>query len=92
MAEASLNIESEEFMTLLGEALRAGPASPEWHQAVGILRAHGGDSDEYQMLCAARERLESGKEYRSLRAGPGFGKKSWKASTARSVGCTNPRC
>jgi len=75
MAEPTLNIESEEFTNLLAEALRAGPASPQWHQAVGILGAHGSEGDQYKLLCAARERLESGKEYRSVRAGPGFGKK-----------------
>ena len=61
-------------MTLLTDALRAGPGSPEWHQAVGVLRASGGDknADEYQMLVRAREDLESGRDYRAVRAGAGF--------------------
>ncbi len=62
----------------------AGPGSPEWHQAVARLReagagngdsGKGGKTDEYRMLIAAREHLESGKEYRSVRAGAGFTRK-----------------
>jgi len=80
-------LDSEPFMELLTDALRAGPGSPQWHQAVGAVRAarharlHGGavpDSglaDEYALLCAAREDLESGKDYRSVHAGPGFARK-----------------
>jgi hypothetical protein len=69
-----MDLESEQFMTLLTDALRAGPGSPEWHQAVGVLRASGGDAqaDEYQMLVRAREDLESGRDYRAVRAGAGF--------------------
>jgi hypothetical protein len=71
------DLQSEEFMTLLTDALRAGPGSPEWHQAVGVLKASGanGDADEYQMLVRAREDLESGRDYRAVRPGPGFSRK-----------------
>src|SRR5215204_5175060 len=66
-------IESDPFLTLLTHALRAGPGSPEWHQAVGKLRGEGADgSDEYKLLAAAREHLESGRDFRAVRAGPGF--------------------
>jgi hypothetical protein len=70
----SMDLESEQFMTLLTDALRAGPGSPEWHQAVGALRASGGakGADEMQMLVRAREDLESGRGYRAVKAGPGF--------------------
>jgi hypothetical protein len=73
----TLDLQSDQFMTLLTDALRSGPGSPEWHQAVKALRAAPNDShaDEYQLLYAARERLEAGKEYRSVRAGPGFSRK-----------------
>jgi hypothetical protein len=72
----SLDFESDQFLQLLTDALRAGPASPEWHQAVARLRAdHSGDLDEYKLLVAARQHLESGKEYRSVRAGPEFTRK-----------------
>jgi hypothetical protein len=69
-----MDLESEQFMTLLTDALRAGPGSPEWHQAVGVLRSAGGEknADEYQMLVRAREDLESGREYRAVKAGAGF--------------------
>src|SRR4051794_41132435 len=77
MSQQSMDLEGEPFMTLLTDALRAGPGSPEWHQAVGVLRASGGSpgADEYQMLVRAREDLESGRDYRSVKAGPGFTRK-----------------
>jgi hypothetical protein len=69
-----MDLESEQFMTLLTDALRAGPGSPEWHQAVGVLRASGTakGADEMQMLVRAREDLESGRGYRAVKAGAGF--------------------
>ncbi len=40
------------------------------------LRQQGADgADEHRLLIDARENLESGKEYRSVRAGPGFTRK-----------------
>ncbi len=73
---ATLDFESDQFLQLLTEALRAGPASPEWHQAVARLRTeHGVEVDEFKLLVAARQHLESGKEYRSVRAGPEFTRK-----------------
>jgi len=72
MAETT-DLESEQFMSLLTDALRAGPGSPEWHQAVGKLRTSGvKGADEMQLLIRAREDLESGKEYRTVKAGAGF--------------------
>jgi hypothetical protein len=72
-----MDLQSEQFMTLLTDALRAGPGSPEWHQAVGVLRASGGanGADEYQMLVRAREDLESGRDFRSVKPGAGFTRK-----------------
>ena len=72
MPEA-IDVESDPFFELLTDALRAGPGSPAWHDAVQRLR-NGGEKggDEYRLLCAARERLESGREFRSVRAGPEF--------------------
>jgi hypothetical protein len=74
MAE-TIDLQSEEFMTLLTDALRAGPASPEWSQAVKVLRSSNQNVDEYTLLCSARENLESGKDYRSVHAGVGFTRK-----------------
>src|SRR5947199_10863707 len=71
----SLDLQSDQFMTLLTDALRSGPGSPEWHQAVKILRASDQNVDEYTLLYSAREHLESGKDYRSVRAGTGFTRK-----------------
>src|SRR4051812_17116473 len=72
----ALDFESDQFLTLLTDALRAGPGSPEWHEAVEVLRTNGsGEHDEHRLLIAARENLEKGKEYRSVRAGPGFSRK-----------------
>lgn len=73
---SATDLQSDEFMTLLTDALRAGPGSPEWHRAVGVLRASGAkDGDEFQLLVRAREDLESGKDYRAVRAGAGFTRK-----------------
>src|SRR4051794_28470162 len=73
---AVLDFESDQFLTLLTDALRAGPGSPEWHEAAEGLRTNGsGEHDEHRLLIAARENLEKGKEYRSVRAGPGFSRK-----------------
>src|SRR5438128_1152250 len=75
----TIDLQSDQFMTLLTDALRSGPGSPEWHQAVRQLRTSSEQgaaaADEYAMLYAARERLEAGKEYRSIRPGPGFTRK-----------------
>src|SRR5689334_13785474 len=70
------NAETDPFFTLLTDALRAGPASPQWRDAVAQLREKGAsESDEYRLLITARESLEGGREYRSVRAGPGFTRK-----------------
>ncbi len=76
MPEA-LQVESDPSFELLTDALRAGPGSPAWHNAVQKLRGAGAGAgaeatDEYKLLYAARERLESGREFRSVRAGPAF--------------------
>src|SRR4051794_1850353 len=71
-----LDFDSDAFVTLLTDALRAGPGSPAWHDALQRLRAGGiNHADEYRLLVTAREHLESGREYRSIRAGPGFAKR-----------------
>ncbi len=73
--DQSLTIDSEPFQQMLAEALRAGPASPFWRQAVDALKAAGESGEELALLCKARERLESGRAYRSIRAGNGFTRK-----------------
>src|SRR5437867_11713133 len=68
--------DSDQFLKLLTEALRAGPGSPEWHEAVNQLKNSSlAEADEYRMLVNAREHLESGRDYRSIRAGAGFTRK-----------------
>jgi hypothetical protein len=68
--------EADQFLQLLTDALRAGPGSPQWHEAVTQLRvSNPGEMDDYKLLMTAREHLESGKEYRSIRPGPGFTRK-----------------
>jgi hypothetical protein len=75
-----LDLESDAFLLLLTDALRAGPGSPSWHEALRRLRAGGVQhADEYKLLVTAREHLESGREYRSIRAGPGFAKRLMEA-------------
>lgn len=73
-AMSDLSFERDAFLELLTEALRAGPGSPAWHDAVLHLRDAGARADlpDYQLLLRAREHLESGKGWRSVRAGPQF--------------------
>ncbi len=71
-----LNIDADPFLNVLTDALRAGPGSAEWTEATSKLNAGGmPDADQYRALVAARENLESGKSYRSIRAGAGFTRK-----------------
>lgn len=68
-----LNIEADaELLELVSDALREGPDSPHWREALERMGPHGAGTDEYRQLCDARERLESGKGYRQVRAAPGF--------------------
>jgi hypothetical protein len=79
-------VESDPFFELLTDALRAGPGSPQWHQAVQKLRTDGNTvPDEYRLLIDAREHLESGREYRSVRPGPGFTRKLFSELEGQSV-------
>jgi hypothetical protein len=69
-------IDTDPFLQLLTDALRAGPGSPQWHEAVARVRAgETGPEDEYALLLHARENLASGKDYRQVRAGAGFTRK-----------------
>lgn len=77
---SQIDVETDPFLKLLTDALRAGPGSPQWHEAVTRLRSgtagvQAADSDEYQMLLRAREDLASGRAYREVRAGTGFTRK-----------------
>jgi len=65
--------ETDDMLKLLTEALRRGPGSPEWHNAVEALRTSGAkEADDFRLLMTVRERLESGQSYREVRAGPIF--------------------
>jgi hypothetical protein len=81
------DFQSDKLLELLTDALRAGPGSPQWHDAVQKISASGGaSSDEYKLLIEARQRLESGKGYRSVRAGAGFTRKVMAKIEAEAVG------
>jgi hypothetical protein len=70
------NAETDPFFELLTDALRAGPGSPQWRDAVAELRSKGaGEADEYRLLINTRESLEGGRDFRSVRAGTGFTRK-----------------
>jgi hypothetical protein len=70
------DLQIDPFLQLLTDALRAGPGSPEWHEAVRRVKAgETGPDNEYAMLVQARENLASGKNYRQVRAGVGFTRK-----------------
>src|SRR6476619_7514162 len=63
-----LDFESDPKLELLTDALRAGPGTPQWRQALGAVE-HTPGSDEFKALYTARERLASGRGYREVRAG-----------------------
>src|SRR4051812_3509299 len=74
-----LDFESDPTLQLLTDALRAGPGTPQWRQALAAVEHAPGAADEYKLLYAARERLASGRSYREVRAGPGFARKVFEA-------------
>jgi hypothetical protein len=68
--------ESDPFFQLLTDALRAGPGSPQWGEAVAKLRDGSVDgADEYTLILRAREDVELGRDYRRVSAGPEFTRK-----------------
>lgn len=84
---ATLDFESDPMLTALTDALRAGPGSAQWRDAVHRLREQGGSqADEYLLLCTARERLASGRTYREIHAGPGFSRKVMEAVEVERAG------
>ena len=71
-----MDAEADPFLQVLTDALRAGPGSAEWAVAVAQARGRGVDeASELSLLLVARERLGQGRAYRSVRAGPGFGRR-----------------
>ena len=69
-------LDSDPFFQLLTDALRAGPGSAPWGDAVARLRAGGvAGADEYNLILRARENIERGRDYRAVRPGPGFTRK-----------------
>lgn len=68
------DFESDAFLKLLTDALRRGPGSPAWREAVVKVRelGPGAENDEMKLLVLAREHLASGQSYRTIRAGPNF--------------------
>src|SRR5688572_4179777 len=83
----ALDFETDPQLIALTDALRAGPGSPQWRDAVNRLREQGGDqADEYLLLCTAREHLASGRSYREIHAGPGFSRKVMQAVEQEQAG------
>src|SRR5438034_11400942 len=77
-AMTELDFESDPKLELLTDALRAGPGTPQWRQALSAVE-HTPGADEFKALYTARERLASGRTYREVRAGPGFARKVFEA-------------
>ena len=70
------DLNGDPFLELLTEALRAGPGTAKWNQAVEQINGGKIDGDgEYAMLIKARENLASGKAYREIRPGAQFTRK-----------------
>src|SRR5262245_62512758 len=79
-----LDFESSQLQ-LVTEALRAGPGSPAWREALALIE-HSPEADEYKVLYTARERLASGRGYREVRAGAGFTRKLFDAIEQEQAG------
>src|SRR5687768_16255482 len=68
--------DSDPFFQLLTEALRAGPGSAQWGEAVTMRRYGGVEwADEYRLIIRSREDMEKGRDFRRVTAGPGFTRK-----------------
>jgi hypothetical protein len=65
--------ENEQLLQIISDALRDGPGSHAWEQAMSAVDAEEGH--ELDALYRARERLESGKRWRQVRPGVGFTRK-----------------
>ena len=65
-----------------------GPGTPAWHEALLGLQAIQRQRRRriIKALLAAREHLESGRDYRSIRAGPGFTAKVMQAVEEEQTG------
>lgn len=87
MTESPTQFESDELLRLLTDALRAGPGSAQWQEAVSRLRqANPPEADDYRLILEARENLEAGREYRSIRPGPNFTRKVMQAVEEEAEG------
>lgn len=87
-----LNFESDTLGRLLTDALRAGPGSPQWHEATQRLTGDTSpEAREYRQVLLARERLESGRNYRAVRAGPGFTRRLMNQLERETVGGASGR-
>ena len=76
MTHAPRPSDSDPFFQLLTDALRAGPGSAQWGEAVAKLRDGGVDgADEYRLIIRAREDLEQRPRLPPVTAGPGFTRK-----------------
>src|SRR5690242_13968670 len=63
------------LVVLITDALRAGPGTPQWEEALTQVRRDGDAADEFQVLYTAREHLAAGREYREVKPGPQFTRK-----------------
>ena len=76
MTSPTTPAEHDPFFQLLTEALRAGPGSAQWGEAVAKLRDGGLEGgDEYKLILRAREDIGLGRDFRKVSAGPGFTRK-----------------
>src|SRR5688572_31309804 len=76
MTSPTTPAEHAPFFQLLTEALRAGPGSAQWGEAVAKLRDGGVEGgDEYKLILRAREDIGLGRDFRKVSAGPGFTRK-----------------
>ncbi len=77
MADSPVDLESElerqALAEVVAEALRAGPGTPAWRAALGQTEMGSVDATEQlRLLRLVRQRLEQGRSWRAVTAGPDF--------------------
>ena len=82
--------ETDTMLTLLTDALRRGPGTPQWQNALDRLANDqltmpNGQADEFRVLMTVRQRLEAGQHYREVRAGPAFTRELFQRIDAQTI-------
>lgn len=80
--------QDEQLLQLVSDALRDGPGSAAWQEAVRLIDP--ADGQELDALYSVRQRLESGKRWRQIRPGTNFTRKVMDAVDQQSDASVRP--